>query len=103
MDDKKKKELLNQIINQIGEERTISLTRLLESYIDDYTFIASNESNRNINDNKIIPYVKKAVISAYNRLGVEGMKSSTEGSQSYSFEDIEEKLAKDVRSIRLLS
>lgn len=102
MEYEKKIELLNQIINQIGEKETFSSNRLLEEFIEDYAFIASNESNRDINDIKIIPYVKKAVIAAYNRLGVEGMKSSSEGSQSYSYEDIEEKLAKDVRSIRLL-
>ena len=43
-----------------------------------------------------------AVKSAYLLRGDEGSSSSTEGSLSTSYEDIEEKLAQKVRSIRVM-
>ena len=75
---------------------------ILSDFIDDYISIASNNSNRHKDDEKLYPYVYKAVKSAYLRRGDEGSKSSTEGSLSTSYEDIEEKLAKDVRAIRVI-
>lgn len=75
---------------------------IIEDYINDYSIIASNNSNRRKNDEKLFPYIKKAVIEAYLRRGDEGSSSSTEGSLSTSYIDIEEKLAKDVRAVRVV-
>lgn len=74
---------------------------ILSDFIDDYISIASNNSNRRKDDEKLYPYVYNAVKEAYQRRGDEGSSSSTEGSQSTSYIDIEEKLAKDVRSVRI--
>lgn len=73
------------------------VTMLTEHYLQ----IASDASNRKITDEKLIPYVFKAVKSAYLRRGDEGSTSSNEGGLSSSYIDIEEKLRKDVLSIRL--
>jgi len=54
-------------------------------------------------DEKLIPYIVEAVVSAYLRRGDEGSSSSTEGSLSTTYVDIEQKLAKDVRAIRKLN
>lgn len=65
-----------------------------------YLQIASNTSNRNINDKLLIPYVYTAVKSAYLRRGNEGSTSNNEGGLSSSYIDIEDKLKKDVLAIR---
>lgn len=75
---------------------------VLSDFIDDYISIASNNSNRRKDDEKLYPYVYNAVKSAYLKRGDEGSSSSTEGSLSTSYIDIEEKLAKDVRAIRVM-
>lgn len=75
---------------------------VLSDFIDDYISIASNNSNRRKDDEKLYPYVYNAVKSAYLKRGDEGSSSSTEGSQSTSYIDIEEKLAKDVRAVRVV-
>lgn len=75
---------------------------VLSDFIDDYISIASNNSNRRKDDEKLYPYVYNAVKSAYLRRGDEGSSSATEGSLSTSYIDIEEKLAKDVRTIRVM-
>lgn len=98
-DEKTLKEL---IIEQLSINYDADKDKFIDGFINDYIQIASDKSNRKKDDKKLIPYVKNAVVQAYNRLGDEGYASSTEGSQSYTFIDIEEKLAKDVRDIRLL-
>lgn len=75
---------------------------ILSDFIDDYISIASNNSNRRKDDEELYPYVYKAVKSAYLLRGDEGSTSSTEGSLSTSYEDIEEKLAQKVRAIRVI-
>ena len=76
---------------------------VIDKYIEDYSAIASHSSNRTIDDEKLIPYIVEAVVSAYLRRGDEGSSSSTEGSLSTTYVDIEQKLAKDVRAIRKLN
>lgn len=75
---------------------------VLSDFIDDYISIASNNSNRRKDDEKLYPYVYNTVKEAYLRRGDEGSSSATEGSLSTSYIDIEEKLAKDVRTIRVM-
>jgi len=74
---------------------------VIDKYIEDYSAIASHNSNRKSDDEKLIPYIIEAVVSAYLRRGDEGSSSSTEGSLSTNYIDIEQKLAKDVRAIRI--
>lgn len=75
---------------------------VLSGLIDDYISLASDITNRKPTDVKIYPYVYTAVKKAYLRRGDEGSTSSSEGGLSTSYIDIEEKLKKDVMSIRLL-
>lgn len=74
----------------------------LNNLFDDYMQIATNTSGRKELDDKINPYVKTAVKSAYLRLGNEGSSSASEGSLSSSYVDIEDKLKKDASSVRIL-
>lgn len=76
--------------------------KIIEDYINDYSLIASHNSNRKKDDEKLYPYIIKAVVEAYLRRGDEGSSSASEGSISASYIDIEEKLAKDVRAIRVI-
>lgn len=76
--------------------------KVISGMIEHYFSIASDASNRKKNDEKLIPYVYLAVKSAYLRRGDEGTNSSNEGGLSYSYIDIEQKLKKDVKSIRVI-
>lgn len=74
---------------------------VLDNLIDYYTKIASYTSNRPTTDEKLEPFIFTAVKEAYLRRGDEGSKTSNVGGLSTSYIDIEEKLKKDVISIRL--
>ena len=73
---------------------------VLKNLVNLYTKIASDTSNRNEYDEKLEPYIYNSVKEAYIRRGDEGSSSSSEGGLSNSYVDIEEKLRKDVLSIR---
>lgn len=75
---------------------------IIEDYIEFYSSIASDNSNRNKNDKLLYPYIFEAVKSAYGRRGNEGVSSSNESGFSISYIDIVDKLKKDVKSIRVL-
>lgn len=102
MNEKDKANMLERLKKDIGVNFKVGDDSVLSEFIDDYISIASNNSNRRKDDPKLYPYVYKAVLSAYQRRGDEGSASSTEGSLSSSYVDIEEKLARDVRSIRII-
>ena len=90
------------VVNQLSINYTAEHEAILDILIDNYIQIACDNSHRKESDTKLVPYVKNAVIMAYLRIGAESVTSSSEGSQSYSFIDIEEKLAKDTKAIRVL-
>lgn len=69
---------------------------VLQNIIDDVTSIASNISNRSADDEKLVPYIKKAVKAMYLNRGAEGLASRGEGSISSSYEDIIDKLRNDI-------
>lgn len=94
--------MLEQIINRLGANYIEGTEDIIQDIIEDITSIACDASNRNREDTKIFPYVKKAVISEYNARGTEGLLSRNEGSISSSFNDIEKKLRIDIVSIRRL-
>ncbi len=73
---------------------------VLTDIFNHFLSIASDVSNRDKNDKQLIPYVHQAVIATYLRRGDEGKESSSEGGMSSGYVDIEEKLRKDVLSIR---
>lgn len=94
--------MLEQIKQRLGANYIEGTDNMLLDIIDDMVSIACNASNRNTDDEKIFPYVKKAVISEYNARGAEGLLSRNEGSISSSFNDIEKKLRIDIATIRRL-
>lgn len=81
-------------INFRGDEE------VLESIYERMLFIASDFTHRPQNDVKLFPYVEKSTIEAYLRRGKEGTTGYSEGSESESYIDIEEKLRKDILHIR---
>lgn len=94
--------MLEKIIERLGANYIENTDYVLKDIIEDMTSIAANASNRNKDDKKLIPYIKKAVISEYNARGAEGLLSRNEGSISSSFNDIEKKLRIDISQIRRL-
>ena len=69
---------------------------VLEDILEQVTSIASDISNRPKEDEKLIPYIKKAVKAEYIARGAEGLTSRNEGSMSSSFEDIVDKLRNNI-------
>lgn len=94
--------MLEQIKERLGANYIEDTDDVIKDIIDDMTSIACDASNRKENDNKLFPYIKKAVISEYNARGSEGLLNRNEGSISSSFNDIEKKLRIDVSTIRRL-
>ena len=92
--------MLEDIKKDLGVNYHESDDTLLTNYIERYKKIASNASNRTINDELINPYVYDAVKSAFLRRGDEGTTGASEGGLSSSYLDIEEKLHRDCLSIR---
>ena len=95
--------MLEQIIDKLGSNYIEDTEDIIQDIIDDMTSIACDASNRNEEDKKLFPYIKKAAISEYLCRGAEGLLSRNEGSISSSFNDIEKKLRIDVSTIRRLS
>jgi hypothetical protein len=69
---------------------------VLTDILEEVSSIASNISNRQKEDIKLFPYIKKATKAIYLSRGAEGLTSRNEGSISTSFEDIIEKLRNDI-------
>ena len=68
---------------------------VLEDILEEISSIAFDIS-KNKNTKQLFPYIKKAVKATYIQRGSEGMNSSSEGGESYSYEDIIEKLRNDI-------
>ncbi len=92
----------DKVIADLGPNFKEGDDSIIEEYITLYSSIASDNSNRKSDDKKLYPYIYTAIKSAYLRRGDEGSSSSSEGSQSASYVDIEEKLARDVRRVRIM-
>lgn len=102
MTDENKTKMVTRLKSDLSVNFKDGDDSILSDFIDDYISIASNNSNRRKDDEKLYPYVYNAVKSAYLKRGDEGSSSATEGSLSTSYIDIEEKLAKDVRRVRVV-
>ncbi|MCX4366188.1 MAG: hypothetical protein OSJ70_10525 [Bacilli bacterium] len=102
MTDENKTKMVTRLKSDLSVNFKDGDDSILSDFIDDYISIASNNSNRRKDDEKLYPYVYNAVKSAYLKRGDEGSSSATEGSLSTSYIDIEEKLAKDVRAVRVV-
>ena len=82
--------------NRLGANFIEETEEILLDIFKEMSSIASNVSHLKKGDKRLYPYIKDAVIAKYFRLGSEGMNSKSEGSQSSSFIDIEEKLRNDI-------
>lgn len=69
---------------------------VLEDILEEVSSIASDISNRTADDEKLFPYIKKAVKAEYIARGAEGLTSRGEGSMSSSFEDTMDKLRNNI-------
>ncbi len=97
-----KKNFVEKLKKDLSENYHEENDDILNDYFNLYLQIASNSSNRAVSDEKILPYVYTAIKSTFIRRGDEGKSSSSEGGLSSSYIDIEDKLRKDIREIRLL-
>ena len=88
-------ENIDKIIADLGPNYKNDID-VLKDILEQVTSIASDISNRPKEDEKLIPYIKKAVKAEYLARGAEGLTSRNEGSMSSSFEDIVEKLRNDI-------
>ena len=69
---------------------------VLEEILEEVSSIASDISNRQKDDTKLFPYIKKAVKAIYLSRGSEGLTNRSEGSISSSFEDVIDKLRNNI-------
>lgn len=69
---------------------------VLKDILEEVSSIASDISNRTADDEKLFPYIKKAVKAEYLARGAEGLTSRGEGSMSSSFEDTMDKLRNNI-------
>ena len=86
---------INKIVNDLGVNYKEDYD-VLHDILNEVTSIASDISNRSKDDEKLFPYIKKAVKAIYLSRGAEGLQSRGEGSISSSYEDIIEKLRNDI-------
>ncbi len=88
-------ESINKIIADLGANYK-SDEDVLKDILEQVTSIASDISNRPKEDEKLFPYIKKAVKAEYLARGAEGLSSRSEGSMSSSFEDTIDKLRNNI-------
>lgn len=88
------KENINKIINDLGANYQND-DEVLKEILEEVSSIAFDISN-NKNEQKLFPYIKKAVKAIYLCRGSEGLQSRNEGSISNSYEDIIDKLRNDI-------
>ena len=86
---------INKIIADLGANYKDD-KEVLNEILEEVISIASDFSNRQKNEEKLFPYIKKAVKAIYLSRGAEGLISRGEGSISTSFEDIIEKFRNDI-------
>ena len=87
---------IEKIINDLGANFNNEDEEVLEDILVEVSSIASNISNRKSDDEKLYPYIKKAVKALYLCRGTEGMQSTSESGESSSFEDIIDKMRNDI-------
>lgn len=88
--------MLEPIKANLGANYIESTDEVLKDIIEDMTSVACDISNRKEDDEKLFPYIKKAVKSEYLARGAEGLLSRSEGSISSSYKDIVEELRNNI-------
>ena len=87
---------LSRIKLILGANYVENTDEVLKRIIEEIVSIACDISNRQNNDEKLFPYISKAVRAEYLTRGAEGLLSNTEGSISNSFEDIIDKMRSNI-------
>ena len=88
--------MLDKIINDLGANYNSKDEEVLEDILNEVSSIASNISNRKVEDEKLYPYIKKAVKAIYLCRGAEGIQNTSESGVSSSFEDVIDKMRNDI-------
>jgi len=88
--------MLEKIKANLGANYAENTDDVLQDIINEITSIACDISNRSKDDEKLIPYISKAVKAEYLTRGAEGLLARTEGSESSSFEDIVDKMRSNI-------
>ena len=88
--------MLREIKKNLGVNYQENTDDVLQDIIEDITSIACDISNRKEDDEKLSPYIRKAVKAEYLCRGTEGLLSRSEGSISSTFEDTIEKLRNNI-------
>ena len=86
----------DKIIADLGANYKNEDEEVLVEILEEVSSIASDISNRPKDDEKLFPYIKRAVKAEYLARGAEGLTSRSEGSMSSSFEDIVDKLRNNI-------
>ena len=86
----------DKIIADLGANYMNEDEKVLVEILEEVSSIASDISNRPKDDEKLFPYIKRAVKAEYLARGAEGLTSRSEGSMSSSFEDIVDKLRNNI-------
>ncbi len=86
---------IDKIIADLGANYKKEDKEVLEEILVEVTSIASDISNKQ-KEEKLFPYIKRAVKSEYLARGTEGLTSRTEGSMSSSFENIIDTLRNNI-------
>ena len=87
---------LSRIKLILGANYVENTDEVLKRIIEEIVSIACDISKRESDDEKLFPYISKAVRAEYLTRGAEGLLSNTEGSISNSFEDIIDKMRSNI-------
>ena len=87
--------MLEEIIQDLGENYSDDDEEILQSIIDRVTDVAQTLSN-NADLEKLSPYIKTCVKAEYLSRGGEGLNSLNESGKSSSFQDNIDKMRNDI-------
>lgn len=92
---------LEKIKTDLGANFKETDNELLKEIHEEISSIASNISGLEETDNRLFPLIKEAVKATYLARGAEGLASRNEGGISSTFNNIIDKLKKDIISCNL--
>lgn len=87
---------IEKLALRIPEDISSSDAAILRGMFEDAIEIALAKSHRREANAPLLVIVRNYVLSVWNKRGDEGMSGSGAGGQSFSYEDAEEKLSKEI-------
>lgn len=87
---------IERLALRIPEEISSYDAKILRGIFEDALEIALAKSHRREANAPLLVIVRNYVLSVWNKRGDEGMTGSGAGGQSFSYEDAEEKLSKEI-------